>query len=92
MRKTAVSAFLYLYHLESRNVSSDCPDLRLLGATSHAATSAPARRTGDAAGADATERQEHPVANEADEGRQEGGGGAVHRRRGILALPVRVGP
>ena len=72
--------------------SSNRPDLGLLSATSHAATCTPARRAGDTAAADATEWQEHPEANQADEGGQEGRGGAVQGRRGILALPLCVGP
>ena len=68
-------------------ISSNCPDLGLLGATPHAAARAPARRAGDAAEGDAAEGEQHPEADEADEGRQEGRGRAVRGRRRVLPLP-----
>ena len=73
------------------DISTNCPNPGLFGATPHAATGTPARRAGYAAEADATEGQEHPEAHEADEGGQEGGGRAVQGGRAILPLPVRVG-
>ena len=78
--------------MSSLHILSNCLNLGLLSATWCKATSTTARCTGDATATDADERHEQPKANEADEGGQEGGGGAVCGRGGVFFLPGRVGP